>query len=212
MRVSTRGWCGLRATFELARCVGEGPVPMSTVAERQDLSPKHLHAQLTFLKSAGLVRGVLGPGRGFALTRPFAQVRLSEILRVLEGPTSVVHGFVRNWQRMTLIASTCDAGVKVLHMTSVDDVVLKNGRVCGVVVNWTPVGALPRQITCVNPVSLEARVVVDATGHDAAVVEKLAHRGLVELTGMGPMDAGSSEDAIVENTGEWSTPVLSCAA
>ena len=109
-----------------------------------------------------------------------------------------------------LIASACDAGVKVLNMTSVDDVVLKNGRVCGVVVNWTPVEALPRQITCVDPVSLEANVVVDATGHDAAVVEKLSRRGLVELAGMGAMDACSSEDAVVQNTGEVYPGLVAC--
>lgn len=109
-----------------------------------------------------------------------------------------------------LIASTCDAGVKVLNMASVDDVVLKNERVCGVVVNWTPVGALPRQITCVDPVSFEANVVVDATGHDAAVVEKVARRGLVELAGMGAMDANRSEDAVVENTGEIYPGLIAC--
>jgi thiamine thiazole synthase len=109
-----------------------------------------------------------------------------------------------------LIASACDAGVKVLNMTSVDDVVLRNGRVCGVVVNWTPVGALPRQITCVDPVSLEANVVVDATGHDAAVVEKLSRRGLVELAGMGAMDACTSEDAVVQNTGEVYPGLVAC--
>lgn len=114
------------------------------------------------------------------------------------------------WACSKLIASACDAGVKVLNMTSVDDVVLKNGRVCGVVVNWTPVGALPRQITCVDPVSLEASVVVDATGHDAAVAEKLARRGLIELAGMGPMDADSSEDAIVEHTGEVFPGLIAC--
>ena len=114
------------------------------------------------------------------------------------------------WACSKLIASACDAGVKTLNMTSVDDVVLKNGRVCGVVVNWTPVGALPRQITCVDPVSLEANVVVDATGHDAAVIETLASRGLVELGGMGPMDAGSSEDAIVEHTGEVFPGLIAC--
>jgi len=114
------------------------------------------------------------------------------------------------WACSKLIASACDAGVKVLNMTTVDDVVLKNDRVCGVVVNWTPVGALPRQITCVDPVSLEASVVVDATGHDAAVVEKLARRGLIELTGMGPMDADSSEDAIVEHTGEVFPGLIAC--
>jgi len=109
-----------------------------------------------------------------------------------------------------LIASACDAGVKVLNMTTVDDVVLKDGRVHGAVVNWTPVGALPRQITCVDPVSFEAGVVVDATGHDAAVAEKLADRGLIELAGMGPMDADAAEDAIVENTGEIYPGLIVC--
>lgn len=109
-----------------------------------------------------------------------------------------------------LIVSACDAGVKVLNMTSVDDVVLKSNRVCGVVVNWTPVGALPRQITCVDPVSFEATAVVDATGHDAAVAEKLSRRGLIELTGMGAMDANNSEDAIVRNTDEVFPGLVAC--
>ena len=109
-----------------------------------------------------------------------------------------------------LIASACDSGVKVLNMTSVDDVVLKNNRVRGVVVNWTPVGALPRQITCVDPVSFEANLVVDATGHDAAVIEKLGSRGLVEIAGMGAMDADGSEDAVVEHTGEVYPGLIAC--
>lgn len=101
-----------------------------------------------------------------------------------------------------LIASTCDAGVKFLQLTFIDDVILKEGRVCGVVVNWSPVRALPRSITCVDPVALESKLVIDATGHDAVVVKKLENRGLAKIEGLKSMWVNASEDAVVEKTGE----------
>jgi thiazole biosynthesis enzyme len=102
-----------------------------------------------------------------------------------------------------LIAATCDAGAKTLNMTKFDDVVLREGnRVGGIVVNWTPVEALPRAITCVDPVGLEARVVIDATGHDASVVRKLEERGLIKAPGFGAMWVEKSEDLVMEHTGE----------
>jgi len=102
-----------------------------------------------------------------------------------------------------LIAAACDAGVKFANMTIFDDVILREGnRVCGAVVNWTPVQALPREITCVDPIALEAKVVVDSTGHDAFVVKKLEERGILKTSGYGAMWVEQSEDLVVEHTGE----------
>ena len=102
-----------------------------------------------------------------------------------------------------LIAAACDAGVKFANMTIFDDVVLReDNRIAGVVVNWTPVTALPREITCVDPVALECKVVIDSTGHDACVVRKLAERGLIKMPGFGAMWVERSEDLVVENTKE----------
>lgn len=101
-----------------------------------------------------------------------------------------------------LIAAACEAGVSILNMTSFEDVVLREkNRVAGAVVNWTPVAALPRQITCVDPVALESKLVIDATGHDAMVVKKLEERGLIKTSGFGAMWIEKSEDAVVEHSG-----------
>lgn len=101
-----------------------------------------------------------------------------------------------------LIAAACDAGAKILNMTLIDDVVIREKRVAGVVVNWTPVSALPRELTCVDPVGLESKLVIDATGHDAAVVRLLERRGLLKVPGYGAMWVERSEDLVVEHTGE----------
>ena len=101
-----------------------------------------------------------------------------------------------------LIAAACDAGVKILNMTKFDDVVLRQDRVCGVVINWTPVSALPRALTCVDPIAIESEFVIDATGHDAVVARSLEKRGLVEIKGYGAMYVEESEDAVVEHTRE----------
>lgn len=101
-----------------------------------------------------------------------------------------------------LIASACDVGVKIINMTKFDDVVLREDKVSGVVINWTPVSALPRAITCVDPVAIESKLVIDATGHDAVVVKSLEERGLVDIEGFSPMWVEKSEDSIVEHTKE----------
>jgi thiamine thiazole synthase len=119
--------------------------------------------------------------------------KVSEGLHVADGPHAC----------SKLIAAACDAGVHFANMTTVDDVVLREGgRAAGLVINWTPVHALPREITCVDPVALESSVVIDATGHDAVVAQTLADRGILELAGCAPMWVERSEDAVVEHTGE----------
>lgn len=104
-----------------------------------------------------------------------------------------------------LIAATCDAGVKVANMTVFEDIVLREkNRVAGAVINWTPVQALPRQITCVDPVAIESKLVIDATGHDAMVCKSLEARSIIKTRGFGAMWVERSEDLLVEHTGEAS--------
>jgi len=101
-----------------------------------------------------------------------------------------------------IIVAACEAGAKFLNMTIFDDVVLReNNRVAGAVVNWTPVTALPRELSCVDPVALESKVIIDCTGHEACVISRLRDRGLVQMRGFGAMWVEESEDLVVEYTG-----------
>lgn len=102
-----------------------------------------------------------------------------------------------------MIAGACEAGAKVLNMTVLEDVVLhEENRMAGIVINWSPVTHWPREMRALDPVPLESKLVIDATGHDASVVKKLQQRGLIEMAGEGALWIDKSEDAIVEQTQE----------
>jgi thiazole biosynthesis enzyme len=101
-----------------------------------------------------------------------------------------------------LIAAACSAGAKIMNMTMLEDLVVKEGRVCGAVINWAPIASLPRQVAALDPVVLEAPFVIEATGHDAFVVKKLEQRSLIQCKGEGALWIEKSEDLVVEHTGE----------
>ena len=92
LKLSTKGRYGLRAMIDLAKSYDGNPVPimMSDIAARQELSRKYLHALLTPLKNAGLVRSTRGAKGGYFLARPPAEITIKEILAALEGELNIV--------------------------------------------------------------------------------------------------------------------------
>lgn len=101
-----------------------------------------------------------------------------------------------------LIRGACEAGVKFLNTTFVEDVVIKDRKMTGVVINSTPITMMPKLITCLDPIIIESKLVIDATGHDAVICKLLEKRNLLANKGMGPLWIEGSEQSIVERTRE----------
>lgn len=105
-------------------------------------------------------------------------------------------------------AAAIDAGVRVWVGVSVEDVLIReDDRVTGVVLNWRAVELAHLHV---DPLAMDAKVVIDATGHDCEVVRTVARKvpGCRLLTETGavvgekPMWAEVGEGEIVDNTRE----------
>jgi Rrf2 family cysteine metabolism transcriptional repressor len=90
MKLSTRGRYGTRALLELALHQGEGPVLLKNIARSQQISVQYLEHLITPLIAGGIVRSTRGARGGVSLTRPPEQIKLSEVVQLLEGSTAPV--------------------------------------------------------------------------------------------------------------------------
>ena len=103
-----------------------------------------------------------------------------------------------------LVSAAIDAGAMIFNGMSVEDVMMRDGRVCGVVINWS---AIMEAGLHVDPVSIEAKAVIDATGHDCNIARIVERKyGLKtssgKIEGEKAMWADEGERKTVENTGE----------
>jgi len=99
------------------------------------------------------------------------------------------------------------AGAKIFNLMSIEDVMIReNERITGLVLNWSAVGLAKLHV---DPLTIRARIVIDATGHASEichiVVNKLGNKLRTESGGvMGEksMWAEVAESKIMENTKE----------
>lgn len=105
-----------------------------------------------------------------------------------------------------LIFNAIKAGAEIFNLTSVEDLVVRDNRVCGVVINGSPIEIAKLHV---DPITLMAKAVVDATGHDLEVVKVLLRKNGVKLNtetgdiiGERSMDAEEGERITIEKTGE----------
>jgi thiazole biosynthesis enzyme len=104
-----------------------------------------------------------------------------------------------------MIAAAIDAGARLFNTISVEDVIIREGRVNGVVINWSAIQIAGLHV---DPLSIRAEYLIDATGHDCEVVHVVQRKvgrlntpsGKIE--GEKSMWADVAEKLTVENTVE----------
>jgi Rrf2 family protein len=83
---STKGEYGVRLMVQLGRHLGHGPASLAEIAAAESLPRAYLEQLVMSLRDAGLVTSTRGAHGGYELSRPPDAIRMSEIVRALEGP------------------------------------------------------------------------------------------------------------------------------
>jgi len=89
VRVSTRGRYALRAVIDVALNSEKGPRARRDIAKGQGISADYVAQLFRLLREAGIVRGVRGPGGGYALARDVASITAGDVVRAVEGPLAI---------------------------------------------------------------------------------------------------------------------------
>ena len=88
MKISAHEEYGLRCLVQLARAQagGEG-LTLSQIADREGLSVANAAKLMGILNRAGLVQSQRGVNGGYSLARPASDIRLNEVIRILDEDT-----------------------------------------------------------------------------------------------------------------------------
>jgi len=99
-------------------------------------------------------------------------------------------------------------GLKIFNLLSVEDVIIRENKICGVVLNWT---AVEQTKLHVDPVAVLSKYVVDATGHDCEVARIVERKlGWTKVAGEQSMWAEVGEKMLLENTKEVTPGLIVC--
>lgn len=88
MRLSTKGRFAVNAMIDVALREKLGPVPLSDIAVRQQISLSYLEQMFSKLRQHGLVESTRGPGGGYALGHRADGITVADIIGAVEEGTS----------------------------------------------------------------------------------------------------------------------------
>ena len=88
MRISTKGRFAVTAMIDLALRDKLGPVPLSEIGSRHQISLSYLEQIFSQLRHKGLVTSSRGPGGGYVLSRSMDVITVADIVGAIEDEPS----------------------------------------------------------------------------------------------------------------------------
>ncbi|MFZ0814448.1 MAG: Rrf2 family transcriptional regulator [Candidatus Sulfotelmatobacter sp.] len=133
MKISQKGLYALQAMMMLARHHHQGAIKIREVAYEENLPEKFLELILLELKNARMVESVRGAKGGYQLRRNPEDIRLSEIMRLIDGPLApfgdaeqlrtLIDRDVPHRALYQLFLDVRDAAANILENTSLADLI-----------------------------------------------------------------------------------------
>ncbi len=106
----------------------------------------------------------------------------------------------------TLASKAMKAGAKIFNLLSVEDTMLENSKVTGLVLNWSAVDLAELHV---DPITIRSKFAIEATGHPLELLTTLVRKNDIKLftpsggiEGEQSMNAEEGERAVVTNTKE----------
>lgn len=90
MMLSAKTKYGIKALTFMAKQESKVPVQIATIAESESISQKYLESILLTLRKAGFLGSKKGKGGGYYLLKNPKDIKMSDVMRILEGPIAMV--------------------------------------------------------------------------------------------------------------------------
>ena len=88
--ISNKTKYGLHALIYLSEHYNQGPVLIADLAREENIPKKFLELILLELKNQGILASKKGKGGGYQLARHPGEIKLGQVIRILDGPLAPV--------------------------------------------------------------------------------------------------------------------------
>lgn len=124
--VSSKGYYGLLALYELARHHGTGPVQARSICDAHGIPQRYVEQLLLILKKAGFVKSFRGREGGYELGMSPSSVHVADVLKCLEGELTL--GQDGKAGALDFFWNRVERGIQDVVQASLEDLVLEKQR------------------------------------------------------------------------------------